>query len=43
MNNPKTNMPSKALAEVELDILKENQKKIKNLLDEFKLYPHLII
>jgi len=40
--NTKINAKSKAKAEVDLSILKENQRKIKNLLEKFKLYPQLI-
>ena len=41
--NPKTNKPSKAKAKVDPAVLAENQNEIKNLLENFLLYPELVI
>ena len=41
--NLKTNKPSKAKAKVDVAVLKKNQSEIKNLLENFLLYPELVI
>ncbi|NGX32884.1 MAG: Serine hydroxymethyltransferase [Candidatus Anoxychlamydiales bacterium] len=41
--NPKTNGPSKAKSDIDPSILTENQNEIKNLLDNFILYPELVL
>jgi hypothetical protein len=41
--NSKVNKPSKAKAQVEIEVLRKNQKKVKSLLDRFVLYPQLVI
>nr|NGX44013.1 Serine hydroxymethyltransferase [Candidatus Anoxychlamydiales bacterium] len=41
--NPKTNGPSKAKSDTDPSILTENQNEIRNLLDNFILYPELVL
>jgi glycine hydroxymethyltransferase len=42
-NNKKTNKPSKSFAKVDKEILLKSQSRVKDLLNEFVLYPELII
>ncbi len=41
--NPKTNGPSKAKSDIDPSVLTENQNEIKNILDNFILYPELVL